>query len=319
VPAHVDATSPAQRAVEASVRLPRGAALTGWASLCLHEARYFDGRGPNGRTLLPVPLALGRRGNIRGSADLRLLRDELLPEDVTLVLGIPCTVVERATFDAMRTADGLTEALVVADMAACAELTSVQRVEAYAVRRAGWRGAPLVRRALHLADENSWSPNETRTRKVWRLDAGLPPPLVNRPVFDLRGRLLGYPDLLDEQSGLVAEYDGADHRRAARHASDAGREDLFRRHGLEVTRVTGPDLLVPGRVRERLLEAHARAVRRPETERRWTPRQPPGWTEPPGLEIRLVERELRTEMMRQWEAEQRSDRGGAPCHRAQTA
>lgn len=303
VPAWVDPTTPAQRAAEAAVRLPAGGALTGWASLFLQEATYLDGVAPDGRTRRPVPLALGRRGNIRGGSDVLLLRDPLESDEVIDVHGLPCTIAERAVFDEMRLAGDLSEAMVAVDMAALAELTSVQRVRAYATGHPGWRGVPLVHTALDLADENTWSPNETRSRKVWSVDAGLPRPLVNRPVFDLQGRLLGYPDLLDVASGLVAEYDGADHRRAARHSADVGREARFRAHGLEVTRITGPDLLVPGLVRARLLEARSRARWEPEAARRWTTRLPAGWETVPDLEVRLVERELRQQTLRSWESD----------------
>jgi hypothetical protein len=122
-------------------------------------------------------------------------------------------------------------------------------------------------------------------------------------VFDLQGRLLGYPDLLDVASGLVAEYDGADHRRAARHSADVGREARFRAHGLEVTRITGPDLLVPGLVRARLLEARSRARWEQEAARRWTTRLPAGWVTVPDLEVRLVERELWQQTLRSWESD----------------
>lgn len=216
----------------------------------------------------------------------------LLPEEVRLVHGIPCTVAERATFDAARIAPSLVEAVVAVDMAAQAELCSITRVRACAERHPGWRGARQLRAALVLADENSWSPNETRTRMVWRLEAHLPAPLVNRPLFDLRGRLLGYPDLLDPESGLVVEYDGADHRRAARHAGDVGREHAFRTHGLEVTHVTGPDLRTPGLVRARILESRERALWLPESDRRWTVTPPPSWRLVPSLEVRLVVQEM---------------------------
>ncbi len=301
VPAWVDPSAPAQRAAEAAVRLPVGGALTGWASLFVQGATYLDGLAPDGRTRLPVPLALGRRGNIRGSPDVLLLRDPLSADEVVVVRGLPCTIPERAVFDEMRLAGELTEAVVAVDMAALAELTSVLRVRAYAAAHAGRRGLPLVHAGLDLADENSWSPNETRTRKLWSVDAGLPKPLVNRPVFDLQGRLLGYPDLLDVESGLVAEYDGAEHRRAARHSADVGREARFRAHGLEVTRITGPDLLAPGLVRARLLEARSRARWESESQRRWTTQLPPGWESVPALEVRLVERDLRQETLRSWE------------------
>jgi hypothetical protein len=292
VPTDVE-LSPAQRAAEQSRRLPAGGALTGWAALHLLGATYLDGLAPDGRTALPIPLALGSRGNIRDSVEVELLREPLSPADVVRVRGVPCTVPERAAFDAMRLAPDLTEAVVVADMTAHAELASIEGMHRYVDVHAGWRGIAQARDALDLAHENSWSPNESRTRKVWVVEAGLPPPLVNVPIFDLRGRLLGYPDLLDEQAGLVCEFDGADHRRAARHSSDVGREDVFRRHLLEVTRVTGPDLHVPGRVAGRLVEARGRARWLAPDQRTWTTTPPSGWQEPLPLEVRLTERDLR--------------------------
>ena len=39
---------------------------------------------------------------------------------------------------------------------------------------------------------------------VWVLDAGLDPPLCNREVFDLDGRLIGVPDLLDVEADWSA-------------------------------------------------------------------------------------------------------------------
>jgi hypothetical protein len=300
----VDASHPAQRAAEQAVRLPAAGALTGWASLHLQGATYFDGLAPDGATALPVPLALGCRGNIRASPDSTLLRDPLPAGEVVRVYGLPCAAPERAAFDAIRTAPSLVEAVVVADMVCEAELTSLERLRRYVSERAGWRGAPQARAALELAEENSWSPNEVRMRMVWELEAGLPRPLVNRPVFDLRGRLLGYPDLLDVESGLVGEYDGADHRRAARHSKDVGREHAFRTHGLEVTRVTGPDLRRPGLVRDRILESRARALSLPETERPWTLEPPAGWDPELPLEVRLVAKELIVESRRE------AERGG---------
>ena len=42
-------------------------------------------------------------------------------------------------------------------------------------------------------------------------------PLCNPPVFDLHGKLLGYPDIFDPISGTIGEYDGADHKDIERH------------------------------------------------------------------------------------------------------
>ena len=301
VPSGVNSDRPVQRVAEQAMRLPPGGAVTGWAAGLLLGATYLDGLAPDGVSRLPVPLAIGPRGNIRGDDRVHLLRDVLPSDEVIRVHGIPCVIPERAAFDAMRGAADLTEAVVAMDMFALGEVTSLARTRAYVAsvgpRR---RGTHRVRAALALASEDSWSPNETRMHMVWRLDARLPEPLLNRPLFDRQGRLLCYPDLLDVEAGLVGEYDGADHRGASRHSKDVGREDLLRRHGLEVFRVTGPDLRVPGRVRARMLGARSRARWLPEPDRRWTTTPPPGWDTGPTLDQRLGERDLKRASERQW-------------------
>lgn len=308
VPSHVDGTDPVQRVAEQSVRLPRGGAVTGWAAGRLLGASYLDGLEPDGTTRLPVPLAIASTGNIRGDAGVLLLRDVLPPEEVTMVLGIPCVIPERAAFDAMRTAKSLVEAVVAMDMFALGEVTSPRRTRAYLDSAGPWRrGTNRVRAALDLTSEHSWSPNETRMHMVWRLEAGLPRPLLNQPLFDRQGRLLCYPDLLDVDAGLVGECDGVDHRGAGRHSKDVGREDLLRRHGLEVFRVTGPDLRSPGRVRERMLQARGRAKWLPEAARAWTTTPPPGWETDPTLDERLDERDLKRQLEHQWQAEASMD------------
>jgi hypothetical protein len=178
----------------------------------------------------------------------------------------------------MRKAPSVREAVVAMDMAAAARITSISRMRTYLDCRAGWTGAPLVRRALDLADEESRSPQETRARLIWVLDAGLPRPHVNQPLFTREGRLLGYPDLLDVESGLVAEYDGDDHRASIRHSEDVDREDLFRRHLLEVTHLTGADTRDTAKTVARLHAARARAHWLPPETRPWTLRPPATWT-----------------------------------------
>ena len=56
------------------------------------------------------------------------------------------------------------------------------------------------------------SVRETAFRMFWIFDCGLPDPVVNAVVRDTSGRLLGIGDLLDPATGLLGEYDGAQHR-----------------------------------------------------------------------------------------------------------
>ena len=107
--------------------------------------------------------------------------------------------------------------------------------------------------------------------------ASYPPPLTNRPVFDLNGRHIGTPDLIDPNTGVMGEYDSLIFHNAARRAKDLQRDHDFRSHGLEpVSMVTG-DLEFAGAFLMRLRAAYARAEARPASERRWTLELPPWW------------------------------------------
>jgi hypothetical protein len=269
----VDPTVSSQRIVEAAVLLPPGGAVTGWASLHLRGAFFLDGQRYG--DLRPVPLVVGPGHRRRPQDGIRFLEDRV--GRVEAVYRIPCTPALRAVFDEMRLSDDLREAVVAIDMAAAATLATVAQMTAFVAGHSRWNGVPLARQALSLADGDSASPQETRYRLVWVLDAGLPRPLVNQPVFDRRGKLLGYPDLLDPVAGLVGEYDGDDHRKAARHSGDVAREAGLRAVGLEVTRATGADVRDRAMLAARILEARGRARFEDPDRRRWTLTPPPGW------------------------------------------
>lgn len=289
VPAYVDPDLPEQRALEASVLLSPGGAVTGWAALRLHGATFFDGRGPDGAQA-PVELVTPHyRAAVEGIA---WRQDSLAPADLVIRAGVPVTRPERAVLDAMRRAEDVRRAVGSLDMACAAELVSPQRVTRYAAARAGWVGMPLVAQALELGDERSRSPLETDGRLVWRLDAGLPAPLVNVPVFSRHGKLLGIADLLDEAAGLVVEFDGADHAGAGRRSKDAGRESGLRNHRLEVERVTGYDLHHRPALVRRLHAARRRSLWLPAHERPWTSEPPPWWEPELPLDVRLDLRDL---------------------------
>ncbi len=139
------------------------------------------------------------------------------------------------------------------------------------LRESGLRFAPGV---LDEASEHSLSPNETRCRIQCRYALPEVRWLVNCPVRDLAGRLLGVADLLDLEAGLVVEFDGADHREAARHTRDVVKEDALRRVGLEVVRITGSEVDDHVVVGDRLRAGRARAGFMGEDRRRWVARPP---------------------------------------------
>jgi hypothetical protein len=273
VPSTTPIDVPEQRILEASMRLPASGAVTGWAACRLHGANFHDGLDRDGTTQIPVPLAVGARGGVRRDPAISVDFEALTGDHWTLVHGIRTMKKVRATFDAMRRTDDVRESVVALDMMAAAKLVSIQEVAAYAASRSGARRIAVVRRALPLASEHSRSPNEVRLRLVAILDAGLPGDLlVNCSVLDRQGRLLGVADLLDTEAGLVVEFDGADHRGVARHSKDVIKDDALRDCGLEVIRVTGPQLRDVPRLVQRLRAARSRARFTPEPDRSWVAR-----------------------------------------------
>jgi hypothetical protein len=237
----VDAVRVEQRILEAAQRLPPDGAVSGWAALRMAGGGFFDGLEPDGRTPRPVRLIVPPGRNLRAVGLTVVGRERIDALEIELLHGVPCTRALRATFDEARSCTNLREAVVVVDMALAAGLIRLEEFCSYAQHRAGWPGAMMARAASRLADRRSLSPGETRMRLIWVLDAGLPPPRCNWPIADLEGRRLGKPDLLSDELAVVGEYNGAEHRRRARHAKDVAREDRFRNAGLECFTVVGPD------------------------------------------------------------------------------
>jgi hypothetical protein len=270
--------------MEQSVRLPASGAVTGWAACRLHGGNFFDGLASDGTTEMPVPLSVGPHGNVRADRLVTLSFHSLPPEEVTTRHGIAVVKVTRAAYDAMRLASDPRETVVVVDMMQAAELVSARTIRDHAARSA--RPDPTVSWALDLASEHSRSPNETRLRLIWVIDAGLRTPLVNCPVYDLSGRLLGIADLFDDEAGVVVEFDGADHRRARRQSKDVQKTERLRRVGLEVTRVTGQELQERSMLVDRFLASRARAAFAAPADRLWVARPPAD-----DLHARIIERE----------------------------
>lgn len=282
-----------QRILEVVAIAPPDAMVTGWAALRLHGGGFFDGLDTDGSTVQAVPLLVGHHSRLTSRPGVQLVRDSRLPES-TLVHGVRCAGPERATYDAMRLAVDDREAVVAMDMAAAAAITSIRRVGAFAAQQVRRPGAGRVRRALALASEESRSPQETRLHLVWRVDAGLPPPLLNRAVLDRDGRFVGTADLLDVEAGVAGEYDGALHRGRARHRKDVDRWERFRAVGLETFTI------VAGDSREtqvaRMHAARRRARWLPEAERAWVvqPVDPRELSLDQRLDERDALREIRT-------------------------
>ncbi len=269
------ADSVEQRIVNAGAVLPEFGGVTGWAALRWYGASYFDGRTSDLQEL-PVVLVTGP-ADIRPQPGIQISAERIGPISLQVVDSLRVTLAVRAMAFEMRYAPSVRAAVEVADMAAYDDVVSLAEAAEYLAGLNGWTGVPQARAALLLADENSWSPQETGLRMVWVVDAGLPRPLCNVPVFDLAGRHLGTPDLFDPQAGVVGEYDGGLHLAGRQRRRDVAREHRFRSHGLEYFSVVGGELWRPEVVAERILDARRRARWDAPGRRNWTLEPPPGW------------------------------------------
>ncbi|TIC79424.1 hypothetical protein [Nocardioides sp. GY 10127] len=275
VPAAVVLT-PEQRIAEVGAGLPaRGAAVTGWAALRWRGGSWFGGLDAGGD---PVPVPVAQRARLtRPRPGLRLCEERRDPGSTEQVDGVPTTAAVQALAWAVRYAPTLAEAVVAADMALFDDLLSPHELAEWVWSHPSWTGIAQARTVLGLLEENSWSPQETRMRLAW-VDAVPGAGLVaNRPVFDLHGRHLGTPDLLDPAAGVCAEYAGDVHLTRERRSEDLRRIDRLRAAGLRVVDAVAGDLGPRGPLGARLRSAYADAVGAPASARAWTLEPPPSW------------------------------------------
>lgn len=276
MPAYVDGDVPEQRIVEAAAVLPPTSAVTGWAALRWLGATWFDGRTPDGGSLVPVTLAAI---DIRAPANAVLSEEGLPLEEIEVVDGLPVVRPMWATAFEMRYAVSAREGAVVFAMAASADLVSIQEYDLLVPQLSGRTGIPRMRDARPLLTENAWSPWEVRMANIWVLEAELDPPLFNQPLFDrATGRHIGTPDLLDVEAGLVGQYDGAVHATGVQRRRDRDRDEVYRRYGLETITMMQGDAGNRALVADRILRARARARFEPPGGRAWTTAAPEWWT-----------------------------------------
>lgn len=277
VPAEVDASRLDQRIVEAAAGCSAGTAVTGWAALAWLGATWFTGMAADGRSPLPVPIALDDGRTLADRDGVRFSNDWLFDDDVVEVDGLLVTTPLRSVTYEVRRAHTLARGVQVIDLAAGNDLIDLDSLGAYIQRLPCRQGIRLLRRAHPLADENVWSPAESAMRVVWR-GRGHPTPRCNTPVFDLAGRHVMTPDLFDPEHGVAGEYDGAIHLEDDVRRRDLNREEAYRDHGIELVTMMSQDRRDTADF-ERRLDAAYRRARRRGAPRTWTVRQPEWWVD----------------------------------------
>jgi hypothetical protein len=178
----------------------RQAVITGVAASGLYGANWVDAS---------TIIELISPRHARPQPGLVVRQELLAPDEVTTVSGIPAVVRARAAFDLGRhLGRGESIARLDALMRNC--VFSAEDVLALAERYPGARGLRQLVGVLPLVDGGAASPQETRLRLLY-LDAGLPRPATQVPVFDGR-RAVRIVDLGWERFRVGSEYDGDVHR-----------------------------------------------------------------------------------------------------------
>jgi hypothetical protein len=266
--------TPAQRVLEAGHLVPTYGAITGWGALHWLGATGFDGQSRGG-ALLPVTIATAFP-RIRAQHGIAVCQERFDVREARSVDGIWVTTAVRSVCFAMRYADSEREAAVAFGNAALHDLVTLEEVSAWMDGHPSYTGIGQGRDCLAWCDENCWSPMEARMVHEWMAALGLPRPLTNRPVFDLSGRHIGTPDLIDVEAGVLGQYDGGLHLATAQRRRDVARDARYQDHGLEQVIAMSGDLGTRA-FGDRVRQAYLRASRRPASERRWTTELPDGW------------------------------------------
>ncbi len=264
--------------------LPGVGGVTGWAALRWAGGSWFSGESATGEAV-DVCLATGG-ADVRPQAGIAISAESLGPDELTEIEGVPLTTAVRSVAFEMRHASRVRDAVVVADMAAYDDLVSLAELSAYLESELPRTGIIQAREAVSLARENAWSPQEVATRLFWEVQLGLPQLLCNVPVFDVSGRHLLTPDLLEVEAGVVVDYNGELHLDPARRRADRNREELLRDIGLELVEVVAKDLAEPTTLEARMTRARAVGLARASSLRRWTVEQPGWWTDTSTVEAR---------------------------------
>lgn len=278
VPTEADPDRLDQRIVEAMAGLPDTAAVTGWAALGWERGRWFTGLAADGTTRLPVPVALDDQRLTAQRSGLLPSEDWLFESDITTVDGLRITVPNRSVTFETRRARTLVRAVQVIDMAAYDDFIDLEDLSTYVDRLVARQGIKLTRRALPLARENTWSPQEVTMRLMWDAAVTCPVLLCNAPVFDRSGNHLFTPDLFDPMTGVAGEYNGRVHLDEDPFRRDLDKEAAYRHHGIEVVTMMSADRYDVDNVERRLRAAYDRAGRRP-LSGSWTLDQPDWWVD----------------------------------------
>ena len=244
-------------AVRAAIaQLPPGAVVSHVSAAVLLGLRVW------GVPLTRVHVTRSRESGGRLGRQMHVHTAPLRPEEIIDVDGIPVTAPARTVVDTARRAP-FTGSVVIADAALQAGLVDPGALTAAVASARRRPGVAQARRVVAFAHCGGHSVGESRSR-VLLARAGLPPPVLQYPVTDAAGRLIGTTDFGWPELGVVGEFDGmVKYGRFLRPGQSPGdavaaekyREDRLRDEGLRVVRWIWPELDDFDTVVARLLRA----------------------------------------------------------------
>jgi hypothetical protein len=214
------------RAVAAWLTSGRRGVVAGVVASALHHASWVD-------PVQPVEI-VGVKCRPQPGLIPRLER--VADDEVTRAFGLPVTTRVRTAFDLGRHLNR-PEALARLDALMWTQRFSVDGVLELAGRYPRARGVRQLRELLPLVDGGADSPRESRIR-LWLIDAGMPVPQTQIPVFD-GGRVpAAFLDMGWEDFKVAVEYDGDHHRKDRRqYVKDIGRIRMLEEMGWIIIRV----------------------------------------------------------------------------------
>jgi len=238
------------RAIGAWLWSKRRGIITGLAASALHGADWVDAD-------IPIELIHNSAHPPKGI----VAHNERIAEDeIQCVQGVLVTTPARTAFDLGRY-HPRGPALARLDALMRATAYSDEDVMLMAKRYRGARGLKMLKQLLPLVDGGAASPRESWLRLLY-IDAGLPKPRTQIPIFDEFGNILRTVDMGWEEFKVVSEYDGDQHRTLRwQYVKDQRVIPKLERLGWFVSRVIKEDL--PAEIIQRAWDAMAARGWRP--------------------------------------------------------
>ncbi|GAA1890927.1 hypothetical protein [Williamsia serinedens] len=201
-----------------------GSVIAGRSAQFLHGVAYPDVDGD-------VEIIRDLRGQGRRRSGIHVIRtDQLGPDDIVEIDGMPVTSLVRTAFDLGRRRPDWLALGHLDDMARTTALDA-HALWAYTRDHAHTSGIRQLRELVGLVDAGAESPGESWTRLIMHRHE-LPRPETQIEVFDEFGVLIGRFDLGYRRYKVGIDYDGVEHHSSdEQRAHDAHRDSGVRRRG----------------------------------------------------------------------------------------